>query len=186
MSSFEELRNTRIEKMKLLEKAGINPYPATAKKDYFVSEVINDFDKLSKKESISLVGRIMAIRGQGALVFLNINDGTGLFQGLLKKDEMDEKSFDLFQSTIDIGDFIEIHGKLFITKRGEKTLQVVDWKILTKSLRPLPEKWHGIQDEEERLRKRYLDIIFNSDVKEMIVKRAKFFGSVRSFLQERN
>ena len=183
MSSFEELRNTRIEKMKLLEKAGINPYPATAKKDYFVSEVINDFDKLSKKESISLVGRIMAIRGQGALVFLNINDGTGLFQGLLKKDEMDEKSFDLFQSTIDIGDFIEIHGKLFITKRGEKTLQVVDWKILTKSLRPLPEKWHGIQDEEERLRKRYLDIIFNSDVKEMIVKRAKFFGSVRSFLE---
>jgi lysyl-tRNA synthetase class 2 len=184
MSSLEELRNIRIEKIKLLEKAGMNPYPAVSKRDYPLSEVIENFEKISKKDSVSLVGRIMAIRGQGGLVFFNINDGTGTFQGLLKKDEMDEKVFDLFQNTIDIGDFIEISGKLFITKRGEKTLQVVDWKILTKSLRPLPEKWHGIQDEEERLRKRYLDIIFNPDVKEMIIKRAKFFSSIRSFLQK--
>lgn len=182
MSSFEELRNIRIDKLKLLEKAGMDPYPAVSRKDYSISEVINFFEEISNKESIYLVGRIMAIRGQGALVFLNINDGTGSFQGLLKKDEMDEKVFDLFQNTIDIGDFIEINGKLFITKRGEKTLQVVSWKILTKSLRPLPEKWHGIQDEESRLRKRYLDVIFNPDVKDTIVKRAKFFSSMREFL----
>ena len=186
MSSFEELRNTRIEKLKLLEKAGMNPYPAISKKDYALSEVISDFEEISKKESVFLAGRIMAIRGQGALVFININDGTGTFQGLLKKDEMDEKSFELFQNTIDIGDFIEIDGKLFITKRGEKTLQVKDWKILTKSLRPLPEKWHGIQDEEERLRKRYLDIIFNPEVKSLVEKRAKFFSSMRQFLADRN
>ncbi len=186
MSSFEELRKTRIEKIKLLEKAGMEPYPATSKQDYSISEVIADFDKIAKKSSINLCGRIMAIRGQGGLIFININDGTATFQGLLKKDEMEEKVFDLFQNTIDIGDFIEINGKLFITKRGEKTLQVSDWKILTKSLRPLPEKWHGIQDEEERLRKRYLDIIFNHDVKEMIVKRAKFFASVRIFLEKKD
>ena len=185
MSSFEELRNIRIEKLKLLEKADINPYPAICRKDYSISEVIGDFDKISKKESLHLVGRIMAIRGQGGLIFLNINDGTGTFQGLLKKDEMDEKVFDLFQNTIDIGDFIEINGKLFITKRGEKTLQIAGWKILTKSLRPLPEKWHGIQNEEDRLRKRYLDIIFNGDVKDIIEKRAKFFGSMRQFLADR-
>ncbi len=184
MSSFEELRNIRIEKLKMLEKAGMNPYPAISKKDYSLFEVVSDFENISKKDSVFLVGRIMAIRGQGGLVFININDGTGLFQGLLKKDEMDEKSFELFQNTIDIGDFIEINGKLFITKRGEKTLQIVSWKILTKSLRPLPEKWHGIQDEEERLRKRYLDIIFNPEVKDMIVKRAKFFSSARSFLEK--
>ena len=185
MSSFEELRNTRIEKLKLLEKAGINPYPATSKRDYSILEVINSFENISKKSSISLCGRIMAIRGQGGLIFLNINDGTGTFQGLLKKDEMEEKVFDLFQTTIDIGDFIEINGKLFITKRGEKTLQIVDWKILTKSLRPLPEKWHGIQDEEERLRKRYLDVIFNPEVKDIIEKRAKFFSSMRQFLVDK-
>lgn len=185
MSSLEELRNIRIEKLKLLEKAGLNPYPAISKKDYEISHVIEDFDKVSKKDSVSLVGRIMAVRGQGGLIFFNINDGTGLFQGLLKKDEMDEKVFDLFVDTIDIGDFVEIHGKLFITKRGEKTLQVVDWKILTKSLRPLPEKWHGIVNEEERLRKRYLDILSNPEVRDIIEKRAKFFSSMRKFLADR-
>ncbi len=185
MSSFEELKNIRIEKLKLLEKAGMDSFPATSRRDYYLSEVIADFEKISKKESVYLVGRIMAIRGQGGLIFININDGTGVFQGLLKKDEMDEKLFDLFQNTIDIGDFIEINGSLFITKRGEKTLKVVGWKILTKSLRPLPEKWHGIQDEEDRLRKRYLDIIFNKDVKDTIEKRAKFFSSMRQFLEER-
>jgi lysyl-tRNA synthetase class 2 len=186
MSSFEELRNTRIEKLKILEKAGMNPYPATSKQEYSLAEVIEDFEKLAKKKAVSLVGRIMSIRGQGGLVFFNINDGSGLFQGLLKRDEMDEKVFDLFQNTIDIGDFIEITGKLFITKRGEKTLQVEAWKILTKSLRPLPEKWHGLQDEEERLRKRYLDVLFNPEVKDTLEKRSKFFNSIRTFLQKKN
>lgn len=186
MSSFEELRNIRIEKLKLLKEAGMNPYPAISKKSFFISEVINNFEEISKKESIFLVGRIMAIRSQGVLIFLNINDGTGLFQGLLKKDEIDEKSFELFQNTIDIGDFIEINGKLFITKRGEKTLQVMGWKILAKSLRPLPEKWHGLQDEEEKFRKRYLDIIFNPEVREMVEKRAKFFSCLRKFLEDKN
>ncbi|MFH1627043.1 MAG: lysine--tRNA ligase [bacterium] len=191
MSSLEELKNIRIEKLKLLKKAGVNPYPAISKRDYSLFEVINNFEEISKKESLSLVGRIMSIRSQGGLIFLNINDGTGNFQGLLKKDEMDEKSmdeksFELFQNTIDVGDFVEINGKLFITKRGEKTLQIINWKILTKSLRPLPEKWHGLQDEEEKLRKRYLDILFNPEVKEMIEKKAKFWHSVRTFLISKN
>lgn len=184
--AFEELRNARIEKLKELEKLGINPYPAISKKDYSLAETISDFEKISKKEKIHLAGRIMSVRGQGGLIFFNINDGTGIFQGLLKKDEMDEKVFNLFQDTVDIGDFVEISGKLFVTKRGEKTLQVADWKMLAKSLRPLPEKWHGLADEEERLRKRYLDIIFNPEVKEMVVKRAKFFDSMRKFLAKKD
>ncbi|MFA6340823.1 MAG: lysine--tRNA ligase [Candidatus Paceibacterota bacterium] len=183
--SFEELRNTRIQKMKLLEKAGMNPYPAVSRKDHSLKDVISDFDKLSKKDGMHLAGRILSIRGQGGLIFFNINDGTGSFQGLLKKDEMDEKAFDLFQSTVDIGDFVEINGKLFITKRGEKTLQVEGWKMLAKSLRPLPEKWHGLADEDEKFRKRYLDIIFNDDVRDMVEKRSKFFRSIRSFLDKK-
>ncbi len=185
MSSFEELRNIRIEKLNKLIKAGINPYPAISKKDYPLSEVVEGFEKISEKQNIHLAGRIMSIRGQGALIFFNINDGTGSFQILLKKDEIDEKIFNLFQDTVDIGDFIEVNGKLFITKRGEKTLQASDWKMLTKSLRPLPEKWHGLQDGEEKFRKRYLDIIFNPEVKDLVEKRAKFFSSIRDFLIKR-
>lgn len=186
MASFEELRNARIEKLKALKAKGINPYPAESKKDYSLSEVVKDFEEISKKGKLSLVGRVMAIRGQGGLVFFNINDGTGLFQGLFKKDEMDAEVFDLFQNTVDIGDFVEVAGTLFITKKGEKTIKVEDWKILTKSLRPLPEKWHGLQDEEERLRKRYLDIISNPEVRDMVVKRSKFWNATRNFLLGRD
>jgi len=186
VASLEELRNIRIEKIKLLEKAGMSAYPAISRRDFYLSEVIKDFEEISKKENVHLVGRVMSIRGQGGLVFFNINDGTGSFQGLLKKDEMDEKIFDLFQNTVDIGDFVEINGPLFITKRGEKTVQVKGWKMLTKSLRQLPEKWHGLQDEEERFRKRYLDIISNPEVKDLVLKRAKFWNAVRSFLLKRD
>ena len=164
MASFEELRNTRIEKMKALQVKGINPYPAGSKRDFYLSEVVKNFEEISKRGKIHLVGRIMAIRGQGGLMFFNVNDGTGLFQGLFKKDEMDADAFDLFQKTSDVGDFIEVAGPLFITKKGEKTIKVEEWKMLTKSLRPLPDKWNGLQDEEERLRKRYLDIISNPEV----------------------
>jgi len=185
MSSFSELRKTRIEKLEKLKKLGIDPYPATSQRDCSLSEVIADFEKLEKKKEIHIVGRVMSIRGQGGLVFFNINDGTGSFQGLLKKDEMDAKLFDLFAETVDIGDFVEIFGKLFITKRGEKTLQVAGWKMLAKSLRPLPEKWHGLADEEEKFRKRYLDIIFNPEVRDMIEKKAKFFSAMRNFLEKK-
>ncbi len=187
MASFEEIRKTRIEKLDHLRSVGINPYPATCNRDFYLKDLITDFDNVSAKgEEVSLVGRIMSIRGQGGLIFFNINDGTASFQGLLKKDEMKEAVFDLFEKTADIGDFIEIKGSLFITKRGEKTSKVSEWKMLTKSLRPLPEKWHGLQDEEEKSRKRYLDIMFNPEVKEMVLKRSIFWKSVRNFLLNKN
>ena len=185
MSSLDEIRNTRIEKLKRLQGLDINPYPSSSKKDYSLEEVIVDFKKISAKKSVSLVGRIMSIRKQGGLIFFNINDGTASFQALLKKDN-NEKIFNLFDENIDIGDFIEISGSLFVTKRGEKTLEVNGWKILSKSIRPLPEKWHGLQDEEERFRKRYLDIIFNEESKEVVLKRHKFWNSARNFLVKNN
>ena len=186
MASFEELRKIRIQKLNLLEKAGMNPYPSSSKMDYYISDLLKNFDEISQKGDTFLVGRIMSIRGQGGLMFFNFNDGTGLFQGLLKKDEMDEKVFNLFQDTVDIGDFIQVNGNLFVTKRGEKTIQVKDWKMLAKSLRPLPEKWHGLQDEDERFRKRYLDIISNSEAKEAVIKRAIFWKAMRNFLSDKN
>ncbi len=182
MSSIDEIRNTRIEKLKLLEKAGMNPYPAHSSLTNTLLQAITIFEKLEVEKSVTLGGRILALRDTGGLIFLNFTDGTGTFQALLKKDEMEETIFNLFRDTIDIGDFIQITGKLFITKRGEKTIQAVDWKILTKTLRPLPEKWHGLQDEDERFRKRYLDIISNSEVRDIVEKRAKFWKSIRNYL----
>ena len=186
MASFDEIRKIRLEKMKMLQDKGINPFPAQTNKEYTLAEVAESFEKLSKKKSIILAGRVMAIRGQGGLIFFNINDGTATFQGLLKKDEMKAEVFDLFVNTVDIGDFVEISGTLFITKKGQQTLQVTAWKMLTKSLRPLPDKWDGLQDEEERLRKRYLDVMFNPEVKDMVEKRSKFWAATREFLIKEN
>jgi lysyl-tRNA synthetase class 2 len=185
MAAFEEIRNSRIEKLNTLKSKGLNPYPAKTAKEYDLNEVIEKFDELSKKESVTLAGRVMAIRGQGGLVFFNLNDGTALFQGLLKKDEMVAEVFDLFVNTVDIGDFVEISGTLFVTKKGQQTLQVVNWKMLSKSLRPLPDKWDGLQDEEERLRHRYLDVMFNPEVKDIIEKRSKFWAATRDFLVQK-
>ncbi len=183
MSSIEELRETRINKIKLLEEAGMNPYTATSQKDFDITNAISDFESLSEKDPIHLVGRILALRDTGGLIFVNFNDGTATFQALLKKE--DSENFELFQKAMDIGDFVEFTGKLFITKRGEKTIEVKSWRILTKSIRPLPEKWHGLKDEDERFRKRYLDIISNEESREIIIKRAKFWASIRNFLTQK-
>ena len=138
MASIEEIRDERIKKLNILKDAGVDPYPAKSKKDFNISEAISRFDELSAKGVLSLVGRVMALRGQGALVFFNFYDGTGTLQGLLKKGEIEDAKLDLFNATVDIGDFVQVSGNLFITKRGERTIQVKDWKMHSKSLRPLP------------------------------------------------
>ena len=173
MASLEELRDERLKKLETLRAKGINAYPIETNREATLFEASASFPKLSKKKKgISLVGRVMALRGQGAIIFFNFFDGTGVFQGLFKKGEMDDKIFALFESTVDIGDFIEVRGPLFLTKRKEKTILVKEWKMLTKSLRPLPDKWHGLQDVEERFRKRYLDTLMSPEVRERILRAA--------------
>ncbi|MDD5050778.1 MAG: lysine--tRNA ligase [Candidatus Pacebacteria bacterium] len=185
MASLDELKNTRLAKLKALKDAGVEAYPAEAKRDESLGEVVTHFDKLSASgKEFSLVGRVMSLRGQGALIFSDIFDGTGKLQILLKSDEMSGNFFKLFQDTVDIGDFLEVHGTLFVTKRGEKTLQVKSWKMLTKSLLPLPEKWHGLTDVEERFRKRYLDILMDPEIRELFVKKSKFWDVTRSFMKK--
>ena len=184
MTPFDEIRKVRIEKLNKLQAKGFNPYPAKTGREYTLQTVAKDFEKLSSKKSLTLAGRVTAIRGQGGLIFFNLNDGTATFQGLLKKDELAAAVFDLFAETVDVGDFVEIAGSLFVTKKGQQTLQVATWKMLAKSLRPLPDKWDGLQAEEERLRKRYLDIMFNPEVKDLIVKRTRFWAAFREFLNK--
>src|SRR3989338_1123484 len=191
MSSIDEIRDIRIKKLELLKSRGVNPYPADSNREISLKEAIENFDKLEKparrggkKETKWIAGRIMSIRGQGAIVFITLNDGTALFQGLLKKDILGEEKLNFFSEAVDIGDFVEIQGTFFTTKRGEKTMEAKDWRILSKSLRPLPEKWHGLQDAEERFRKRYLDILMNPELKDLFEKKAKFWETVRLFMKE--
>ena len=185
MASLEEIRDERIKKLNALKRAGIDPYPVSTTIGFSLEEAVLQFNAIvKKKKSIVLGGRIKAIRGQGAIIFFDIFDGTGSIQGLIKKGELDDKLQTLFGETVDIGDFIEIKGKLFVTKRKEKTLLVSDWKMLAKSLRPLPDKWHGLQDVEERFRRRYLDTLMSSEVKERFIMRSKIITTLRGILDK--
>jgi len=185
MSSIDEIRDVRIKKLELIKKSGIDPYPAKPKREITLKEAIDTFESLEKSaEEKWIAGRIMSIRGQGAIIFITLFDGTGSFQGLLKKDVIGDEKINFFSEVIDIGDFIEIQGKFFTTKRGEKTLEAKDWRILSKSLLPLPEKWHGLQDADEKFRKRYLDILMDVNVRDIFEKKAKFWDSTRNFLKK--
>ncbi len=187
MSSIDEIRGLRIKKLKLLESKGVNPYPAESKREITLADAILNFDSLEvKKETKWIAGRIMSIRGQGAIIFITLNDGTAAFQGLLKKDVIGDEKFDFWSEVVDIGDFVELQGTFFTTNRGEKTLEAKDWRMLSKSLRPLPEKWHGLTDAEERFRKRYLDILMNPELKDLFAKKAKFWDATRKFLKKEN
>lgn len=183
MSSFDEIRDIRLKKLELIKKAGVNPYPANPNRELTLKEAKEDFENL-EKEKISkwLSGRVMSMRGQGAIIFITLYDGTENFQALLKKDVLGEEKLNFFNEVVDIGDFIEIFGTFFITQRGEKTIEAHDWRMLSKSLRPLPEKWHGLQDIEERFRKRYLDILTDNEVRDIFIKKQKFWQAVRDFL----
>lgn len=185
MSVVDEIRENRKNKSKKLKDSGINPYPIEIKRTCEISKALKNFDLLSKKEKeIILVGRMKTMRTHGGLTFIDFEDGTGKIQGLIAKNKVGEEFYKTFLEMFDIGDFIQARGTLFETKRGEKTIQIVDCKIIAKSLRPLPEKWHGLKDVEERFRKRYLDLIFSPEVKNNFVIRSNFIKELRNFLND--
>lgn len=184
MSSIEDIRKVRISKLNKLRERGIDPYPATSNRTHSNAFAISIFNELEGGESICLAGRILSTRTQGKLIFVDFDDGTGKFQALLKKgDPTPDSVFELFEECFDVGDFIEFKGTLFKTKREEKTILVDNIRMLSKSLLPLPEKWHGLQDVEERFRRRYLDIISNPEVKKLFILKAKFWDVTRNFLK---
>ena len=178
--AIDDIRNTKIEKIEKLRKAGTDPYPASSKRTNTVSDTIENFDKLAEeKKELVLTGRMMAKREHGGSMFFDLRDASGKFQGFIKQDIIGKNHFAQFSELIDIGDFIQIKGILFKTKKEEKTIEVSEFKLLSKSLLPLPEKWHGLQDVEERLRKRYLDLIMNPEVKQVFEKRSLILDSIR-------
>lgn len=181
---LDNIREERIKKLEQLKKSGADPFPIEISRDFTVAVAVKDFSKLARrKKPLHLVGRILAIRSHGGSVFCDFNDGTGNFQALLRKDVLAD-AFSLFNETADIGDFIEWKGNLFLTKKKEKTIQVSGWRMLAKTTRSLPEKWHGLVDVEERSRKRYLDILMDKDVKDRFLLRSKIIAEIRSYLDD--
>lgn len=132
------------------------------------------------KKPIVIAGRVMAKREHGGSTFIDLQDGTGKIQAYLKRDVLNDQ-YDLFFDAVDIGDIIQVTGRAFETQRKEKTIEAAEWRMLAKSLRPLPEKWHGLQDVEERFRKRYLDLVMNEEVRARFVRRAQVLRAVRQF-----
>jgi lysyl-tRNA synthetase class 2 len=185
MATIDELKKTRLKKLERIKKSLLNPYPEKTRRTHEIAGAIRDFDRLVRSgEEIILAGRIRSQRGHGGSTFLDIEDGTGKIQAFLKKDRLGEKGYEFFSDIFDIGDFVELKGLLFKTKKGEKTIEVADFKMLVKSLLPLPEKWHGLKDVEERFRKRYLDLIFSPEVKSKFETRTRITKAIREFLDK--
>jgi len=184
MASAAEIKKIRTKKLKSIQDAGFLAYPLDGKRTHSVKLALSDFSKLTKsKKEIILAGRLMAIRVHGALTFGGLRDSSGDIQISLKDESLGEKGYNFFLDHFDIGDFVEVRGEMYKTKRGEKTLDVTGYKMLAKSLLPLPEKWHGLKDTDERFRKRYLDLLFNPQIREKFELKSKIVSEMRKFLE---
>lgn len=186
MSALDEIRSERLKKLNLLKEKGINPYQALSHRTHTVAEVLSSFGALEGGgEKVVLAGRVLTIRGQGAILFADFMDGMVKFQAVIKEDTLSTDAFGLFRDTVDAGDFVEFSGTLFTTKTGQQSILVKEWTMLTKALLPLPDKYHGLQDEEERFRKRYLDLLTHPELKEMFLRKEKFWDVTRNFMKAR-
>lgn len=186
MASIEELRAERLKKLQALESEGTSAYPSVSRRTHEISEVVRTFAELqSSNAEIILAGRVMSARGQGALIFTDLYDGTAKIQAVIKLPDSGEEAHSFFTRYVDTGDFIEVTGTLFTTKSGQESILVTHIDMLSKALLPLPDKYHGIQDEELRMRERYLDMLMNPELRELFEKKAKFWEAVREFLKEK-
>ena len=179
--ALDEIRAERIKKLEALRAAGMDPYPADTGTVMRAADVKKKFAALEKsKKEIAVAGRVMARREHGGAMFFDIADASASLQALAREDVL-ASQYRLLSDTLDIGDFIRVSGTMFATKRDEKTIEVRTWTTLSKSLRPLPEKWHGLQDTEERFRRRYLDLLMNQEVRERFVRRSAITKAIRDF-----
>lgn len=182
MASLEELRSVRLQKLELLRSAGQKPFEVNSTRTHSISEVINAFEALTGSGAeVTLAGRVMAIRGQGAILFVSIWDGTDNFQAVVQRDGMSVEDFQLFVDAVDVGDFIDVCGTLFTTNRGQDSIRMRTWRCLSKSLLPLPDKWHGLVDDDERYRKRYLEMIGDITVYDRFKLRSMVIRYIRNY-----
>lgn len=177
---LNEIIEQRKAKLRSLEAKGISVYHNPISDRIDIAQALKEFQEDKK---VSFSGRIMAKRSHGKAVFLDLRDSTGKIQLYLKADIIGKDGFAILED-IDIADIIEIKGELFKTRTGEPTVKVEEFTILSKALRPLPEKWHGLKDVELRYRQRYLDLIANEEVREIFLTRSKIIKAIRNFLDD--
>jgi len=188
-SRLERITQQRLEKLDRIRARGTNPYPRSYHRSHTTQEAIallkQNEEGLTEQKEVSVAGRITARRLMGKSAFIDIRDGSGKIQLLFQDiNKFDEEQIQLFND-LDIGDIIGVSGKLFRTKTGEPTIEVENFTLLAKSLRPLPEKWHGISDVDLRYRQRYLDLISNPETKETFKMRSQVITAIRQFLNQR-
>ncbi len=176
----------RRQKLTSLRAAGMDPYPSQVGRTAMCADAHRLFEEgKTEGHELILAGRLLTVRVHGAMMFSDLVDESGKIQLVFKEDELAGTQFTSFRDLIDPGDFIEATGSLILTKRGERSLRVKSWRILAKALLPLPEKWHGLKDIEQRFRHRELDLLSNPEVKKRFLVRSKLVSSLRRFLDER-
>ena len=179
MANVKELMQARNEKLQKIEQYGINPHPERYETTHEIgaARLLEDGAK-----NISIAGRIMSKRKMGKIAFLDLSDVTGHIQLVMKRDDFPEGEYKKFHEITDIGDFVGVKGEIFTTQAGEKSLEVYSFEFLGKSLRPLPEKYHGLVNQEAIYRERHLDLIMNEETKKKFLLRSKFVRLLREFL----
>lgn len=181
--SENEQKQIRIDKLKALQAAGNDPFEITkAVQTHFAQQIADDFEELEEKD-VSICGRIMTWRDMGKANFIDVRDRTGRIQVYVRMNDIGEEEFKEFKKW-DLGDIVQVDGFVFKTRTGEISVHAKKIMLLSKSLLPLPEKFHGLTDTDTRYRKRYLDMIMNPDVKDTFIKRSKIISSIRSYLDK--
>ncbi|MDB4992222.1 MAG: Lysine--tRNA ligase, partial [Parcubacteria group bacterium] len=187
MSHLDEIRKERLDKIEVLRQAGMEAYPAQTVRTHTIAEFLKNHQVLDEQdEVVGLAGRIFSIRDQGGVMFVDLFDGTEKTQLVLQAEQLGEDMLTLFRNAVDSSDVIEAHGEAFTTKRGMPSLQVSKWRMLAKSLQPVPDQWYGLKDEDERYRKRYIDILLSKDIADRIRRRSAFWNAARTYLLERD
>ena len=177
-NALTEIVNNNYAKIKNLRDKGIDPFP----RRFPVAHKIADARKLPAETHVVCAGRVMLMRVMGKATFAQLRDGTGKIQFYVKKDVVGEEAYDIFRKNNSVGDFLGVEGKLFLTHTNELTINVEKLTILSKAVRPLPEKWHGLTDPETRYRERYLDLISNEEARDIFIKRAQIISTIRRVL----
>jgi lysyl-tRNA synthetase class 2 len=180
--------DSKLAKLNGIINQGLNPYPYRFEKNGDICEILEKFEDFEKNEGLPVrtAGRLYNIRRLGKMIFADLGDQGGRIQVTLRKGNLPDAEFETFKTLVDSGDIIGIQGTLFRTQRGENSINVSEFFLLSKSLCSLPEKFHGLKDVETRYRKRYLDLIVNAEKREIFVKRSKLISEIRRFLADRD
>lgn len=182
----EDIISAKEEKLERLTGALGSAYPETTERTHTNAEALGSFDALAAGGTeVALVGRVRSLRVMGKIAFAHIEDGSGKIQVFLSEDGVGRDAFAIFSDNVESGDFIGATGIMFLTKKGEKTLSAKSWRMLSKSMRPIPTEFYGIKDEEELLRRRYLDLLSNPETRDLFRKKNRFWQTIRQFLAER-